>query len=99
MAASVTSKERPKNYESLLNLRPKFLPRNKNLPFMDRIKSTKSCSLDMEYNHEENEAENLTERRVLKELQKDDKLRVHEFDMDCGFAIATDDTTKKKKEN
>ena len=69
MAASVTSKERPKNYESLLNLRPKFLPRNKNLPFMDIIKSTKSCSLDMEHNHKENEAENRTEKLKSQDLK------------------------------
>ena len=29
---------------------------NKNLSFMDIITSTESCSLDMEYNREENEA-------------------------------------------
>ena len=69
MAASVTSKERPKNYKSLLNLRPKFLPRNKNLPFMDIIKSTKSCSLDMEHNHKENEAENRTEKLKSQDLK------------------------------
>ena len=93
---------------------------NKNLSFMDIITSTESCSLDMEYNREENEAvtlrqkvsnilqkksdlkirSNLTndERRALKELQKDDKLRVHKFDKGCGFAIVTNDTVKEKIE-
>ena len=43
---------------------------------------------------------NLTkdERRVLKEMQRDDKLRVHEFDKGCGFAIVVDDTAKQKIE-
>ena len=36
------------------------------------------------------------ERRALKELQKNDKIRVHEFDKGCGFAIVTNDTTKEK---
>ena len=36
-------------------------------------------------------------RRALKELQKDGKLRVHEFDKGCGFAIVTNDTAKEKK--
>ena len=38
------------------------------------------------------------ERRALKELQKNDKIRVHEFDKGCGFAIVTDDTAKEKIE-
>ena len=46
-------------YESLLNLGLKFVPTNRNLPFMDTITSAKSCALDMEYNHEEHEAETL----------------------------------------
>ena len=43
---------------------------------------------------------NLTkdERRVLKELQRDDKLKLHEFDKRCGFAIVVDDTAKQKVE-
>ena len=91
----------------------------KNLPFEDIITSTESCTLDMEYNHKENEAEiprknvgnilqknfnleirsNLAkdERRGLKDLQKDNKLRVHEFVKNCGFTIVTDVTSKKKK--
>ena len=114
---NLTSEEMPKHYESLLNLGPKFVPTNKNLPFMDIITSTESCALDMEQNHKENEAEtlrqnvsnilwknvnlkirsNLTkgERSALKELQKDGKLRVHEFDKGCGFAIVTNDTAKE----
>lgn len=32
----------------------------------------------------------------LKELKKDDKLRVHEFDMGCGFVVITDDMAKEK---
>ena len=38
------------------------------------------------------------ERRALKELQKNDKIRVHEFDKGCGFAIVTNDTAKEKIE-
>ena len=34
---NLTKKEIPKHYQSLLNLRPKFVPMNKNLPFMDII--------------------------------------------------------------
>ena len=34
---NLTNEEIPKHYESLLNLGPKFVPRNKNLPFMDII--------------------------------------------------------------
>ena len=43
---------------------------------------------------------NLTkdERKALKELQKDGKLRVHEFDKGSGFAILTNDTAKEKIE-
>ena len=43
---------------------------------------------------------NLTkdERSALKELQRDDKLRVHEFDKGCGVAVVTDDTAKEKIE-
>ena len=81
---------------------------------MDIITLTEFCALDMEHNHEENEAEtlrqnvsnilqknlnlkirsNLTkdERRALKKLQKDGKLRVHEF------AIVTNDTATEKIE-
>ena len=35
---------------------------------------------------------------ALKELQKDGKLKVHEFDKGCGFAIVTNDTAKEKIE-
>ena len=38
------------------------------------------------------------ERRALKELQKNDKIRVHEFDKGCVFAIVTNDTVKEKIE-
>ena len=38
------------------------------------------------------------ERRALKKLQKDDKLRVEELDMGCGFAIVTNNTAKGKIE-
>ena len=38
------------------------------------------------------------ERRALKELQKDGKLRVHEFDKGCGFANVTNDTATEKIE-
>ena len=38
------------------------------------------------------------EKRALKELQKKDKIRVHEFDKACGFAILTNDTAKEKIE-
>ena len=38
------------------------------------------------------------ERRALKELQKDGKLTVHEFDKGCGFAIVANDTAKEKIE-
>ena len=38
------------------------------------------------------------ERRVLKELQKNDKIGVHELDKDCGFAIVTNDMAKQKIE-
>ena len=117
---NLTKEKIPKHYESLLNLGPKFVPTNKNLPFVDIITSTESCALDMKHNHKENEAEtlrqnvsyilqknanlkirsNLTkhEKRALKELQKDGKLRVHEFDKGCGFAIVTIDTAKAKIE-
>ena len=117
---NLTKEEIPKHYESLLNPGPKFVSTNKNLPFMDIIRSTESCALDMEHNHKENEAETLRqnvsnilqknlnlkirsnlkkdERRALKELQKNDKIRVHEFDKGCGFAIVTNDTAKEKIE-
>ena len=31
-------------------------------------------------------------------MQKSDKIRVHEFDKGCGFAIVTNDTAKEKIE-
>ena len=52
---NLPKKEVPKHYESLLNLGPKFVPANKNLPFMDIITLIESCALDMELNHKENE--------------------------------------------
>ena len=108
-----------KNNKSLLNLGSKVVAMSKNLPFMDVITPTKSCAIDMEYNHKENEADetlrqnvsnisqknlnlrirsNFTkaEGRALTELQKDDKLRAHEFDKGCGFAIITVGTAKEK---
>lgn len=41
---------------------------------------------------------NLTkeEQRALKEIQRNDKLNVHEFDQVCGFAVVTDDLAKEK---
>ena len=39
------------------------------------------------------------ERRLLKELQTNDKLRVNEFDKGCWFAIVTDVRLKKKQKN
>ena len=38
------------------------------------------------------------ERTALKELQRDDKLRVHKFDKGFGFSIVTNDTAKEKIE-
>ena len=38
------------------------------------------------------------ERRALKELQKNDKISVHEFDKSCWFAIVSNDTAKEKIE-
>ena len=41
------------------------------------------------------------EKKALNEIQRDDKLRVHEFDNGCGFAIVfvfANDTTKEKIE-
>ena len=52
---NLPKKEVPKHYESLLNLGPKFVPANKNLPFMDIITLIESCALYMELNHKENE--------------------------------------------
>ena len=117
---NLTKEEIPKHYESLLNPGPKFVSTNKNLPFMDIIRSTESCALDMEHNHKENEAETLRqnvsnilqknlnlkirsnlkkdERTALNELQKNDKIRVHEFEKGSGFAIVTNDTVKEKIE-
>ena len=43
---NLTKEEIPKHYKSLLNLGPKFVPTNKNLPFMDIVTSTISCALD-----------------------------------------------------
>ena len=34
------------------------------------------------------------ERKALKKLQRNVKLRVHEFDESCEFTIVTDNTTK-----
>ena len=38
------------------------------------------------------------ERRALKELQKNDKVKVHEFNKGCGFTNATNYTVKEKSE-
>ena len=56
---NLTKEVIPKHCESLFSLGPKFVPTNKNLPFMDIITPTESCALDMEHNHTENEAETL----------------------------------------
>ena len=64
-----TSEEIPKHYESFLNIRPKFVPTEKNLQFMDKITSTESCTLNMEYNHKENESETIRQN-VSNILQK-----------------------------
>ena len=50
MTPNLTSEEIPKHYESLLNLGPRYVPANKNLPFIGIITSIESCALDMEYN-------------------------------------------------
>ena len=71
---NLTKEKIPKHYESLLNLGPKFVPTNKNLPFMDIITSTESCALDMEHNHKENEAETLRQN-VSSILQKNLNLK------------------------
>ena len=57
------------------NLGPRFVPANKNLPFMDIITSTESCSVDMEYNHKVNEAET-TRQNVSNTLQKNLNLKI-----------------------
>ena len=57
------------------NLGPKFVPANKNLPFMDIITSTESCSVDMEYNHKVNEAETIRQN-VSNTLQKNLNLKI-----------------------
>ena len=62
---NLTSEEIPKHYESLLNLGPKFVPTNKNLPLMYIITSIKSCAPDMEQNHKENEAETLRQKMLV----------------------------------
>ena len=46
---NLTKEQIPKHYESLLNLGLKFVPTDKNLPFMDIITSTESFALDMEH--------------------------------------------------
>ena len=38
------------------------------------------------------------ERIASKELRKNNKIRLHEFDKGCGFAIVTNDTAKEKIE-
>ena len=65
----------PKHYQSLLNPRSKFVPTNKNLPFMDIITSSESCALNMEHNHKENEAETLR-KNVSGILQKNLNLKI-----------------------
>ena len=72
---NLTKEEIPKHYESLLNLEPKFVPTDKNLPSMDIITSTESCALDMEHNHKENEAETLRQN-VSNILQKNLNLKI-----------------------
>ena len=51
------------------------MPANKNLPFMDIITSTESCSVDMEYNHKVNEAETIRQN-VSNKLQKNLNLKI-----------------------
>ena len=70
-----TKEEIPKHYQSLLNLGPKFVPTNKNLPFMDIITTTESCALDMEHKHKENEVETLRQN-VSSILQKKLNLKI-----------------------
>ena len=70
-----TKEEILKHYQSLLNLGPKFVPTNKNLPFMDIITTTESCALDMEHKHKENEVETLRQN-VSSILQKKLNLKI-----------------------
>ena len=51
---NLTKEGIPRHCESLLNLRPKFVPTNKTLPFLEIISSTESCALDNEDIHKEN---------------------------------------------
>ena len=77
--------EIPKQYESLLNLGPKCVPTNKNLPFTDIITLTESCALDMEHNHKENEAETLRQNetnlnlKIRSNLKKDQRRALKEL--------------------
>ena len=87
---NLTKEEIPKHYESLLNLGPKFVARNKNLPFMDIMTSTESCALDMEHNHKQNEAETLRQNvsnilqrtlnlKIRSNLKKDERRELKEL--------------------
>ena len=72
---NLTKEEIPRHYESLLNFGLKFVPTNKNLPFMDIITSIESCALDMEHNNIENEGETLRQH-VSNILQKNLNLKI-----------------------
>ena len=72
---NLTNEEISKNYESLLNLGPKLVLPNKNLPFMDIITWTESCALDMEYNYKEYEAE-IPRQNVSSISQKNLSLKI-----------------------
>ena len=73
---NLTNAEIPKHYESLLDLGSKFVPRNKNLPFIDIITSTKSCAVDMEQTLRQN-VSNLLQKnlnlKVRSGLKKDER--------------------------
>ena len=45
---NLTNQEIPQHHLELLNLRPKFVPSNKTLPFMDIVNDTELCALSLE---------------------------------------------------
>ena len=92
---NLTKEEIPRHYESLLNFGLKFVPTNKNLPFMDIITSIESCALDMEHNNIENEGETLRQH-VSNILQKNLNLKIRS-DLKKDERRALKELQKKRK--
>ena len=60
--------EMKQSHRELLNLGPKFVPRTKEIPWMDLVSKTESAALKLEFSKKNEEAQDLR-RNVLRALK------------------------------